>query len=123
MPDTSMTIPAIYQRIAARTTIQPSGCLYWTGAVSQSGWRGVFYPVMRVRGQYWRINRLLCCLAEADAYPVVVNLPEFLEYLNRLHRGDDASHTCDHASCVNGDHVIWQSHRLNIQDAAQRRRA
>ncbi len=114
---------SLYAYIAGRSILEPTGCLRWTGAMSQSGWRGVFYPVMRFHG-YWRINRLLCCLQEASLLECTAStLPATLWALNTHHAGDEASHTCDLAACVNGDHLAWQSHRQNVIDQAARRQA
>lgn len=119
---TARAVEALYERIAARASfVASSGCLKWDGALSQSGWRAVFYPALRIGPRIWRVNRLVLCLGELDV--VVGALPEALARVNALHVGQEASHTCDNSECVNSKHLEWQGHQANVQEQTARRHA
>jgi len=98
----------------AKVVIEPSGCWRWTGALSLSGRRKVRYPALRWAGHIWRVNRLLLVAAVAPL--------DLLWQTNREFFADyDASHTCDHAWCVNPDHLCWETHCANVQNQAKRK--
>lgn len=113
-------------RILSRVIVQPDGCWRWTGAMSQSGWRGCFYPVMFIGGaaknggRLWRVNRLVLTF-----YTLVKRSEETrAEYLQRAiaaYVEYEASHSCDHSYCVNPEHLVWESHPENVTQQARRR--
>lgn len=126
---TVTTIEALWLSMGQRSRFDAAtGCLRWTGAMSQSGYRGVFYPVLRLggrKGKMWRVNRLALCLAEVESLdPTLtgVALTTALEEVNRRHRHRESSHECDEARCVLAAHLRWRGHRDNVQDQAARRR-
>lgn len=105
-------------------------CWRFTGAHSQSGRRGCFYPVIREghgSRRVWRVNRLTLILYQGPL--VVLRDPgePFIEWLSRARRfyaGDDASHeVCDRGTCSNPAHLEFTSHAMNLRGQASRRAA
>ncbi len=117
---------SILRRLLAKVKLDPTtGCWLWQGAMSQSGWRGVFYPVARAYGTLWRLNRLMLILREGpDLLPRAPDQPwpEWLAAAARLVAGREAAHTCDTAQCVNPAHLEWKGHRANVQEQKARQR-
>ncbi len=109
-----------------------TACWKWTGAHSQSGWRGVFYPSFSLPngtrgGLRVRVNRLLILLFHArtiEQVPVESG-EQWVAWLiraNVYHRHVEASHECDRAWCVNPDHLRWRIHAENVASQTHRRR-
>lgn len=114
----------VWRVLQRRVTILPSGCWYYHGAHSQSGGRGVFYPVLRLGPTVWRLNRLMLILCWGNVrYPRLVEEPLFawLQRVNQAYRADEASHTCDQAWCIAPLHLEWRDHRANIAEQRLRR--
>ena len=128
-PDVSFVSPSPVRlyllRFLARITLDPAtGCWNWTGAMSQSGRRGVFYPAGKVFGRYWRLNRfvLICFHGFRD----VPRLPtdswsDWLDRTRRFYAPFDASHSCDNARCLNPRHLVFESHVANVTGQTARR--
>lgn len=103
-------------------------CRFWTGAHSQSGGRGVFYPCWQFDGVTWRINRLVLLLDELPPHPepwTVLGLGAALLAANRLHLAEDASHidSCQEARCIRREHLFWEDHAANAARVGSARRA
>lgn len=115
---------AIWAYVGARITISPTGCWIWAGALSQSGGRGVFYPVMRLDRRMVRIPRLVLYLGARATHPQRdgETFRQWLSRVRRAHVWAEASHRCDHSTCVNPQHLGWETHRDNVQGQANRRR-
>lgn len=116
-------VDTLQARIAAYTRTSGTGCRFWQGAVSQSGFRGCFYPVLRVGARVWRVNRLVKILAAVEETPPHPEEPlgAWLDRINDQHAGLDASHSCDQSLCVAGEHLAWETHRFNVRAQARRR--
>lgn len=127
-----LTRDLLLRRILRKVTLNLStGCWLYRGAHSQSGYRGVFYPCVRLGSRsdgtrrVWRLNRLMAMLYHGPA-----DLPQrteepFLGWLERLrvyYQGMDASHGCDHAGCINPEHLSFAGHRANVQEQQERKR-
>lgn len=110
--------------------IDYTACHLWSGSHSQSGYRGVFYPILRGNKYHgWpvlRVNRLVLIL---EYGPVEVP-PEPDESFDtwfaralKHYAGLEASHTCDNSMCVNFTHLEWKGHADNVATQVARRRA
>lgn len=124
-----MTGADLLFNLVTRITLDPvTECWNWTGALSQSGWRGVFYPAVRVGfppRRVWRVNRLILILYTGPKeYPQWPEepFPAYLERLRACYQHAEAAHSCDHSLCINPEHLEWKGHRDNIQEQAARRR-
>lgn len=118
---------ALLLRLLSRVQIDPvTQCWNWTGALSQSGWRGVFYAAGWAHGRVWRLNRLiLICYEGIDGEFRVApeeSWEDWLERARRYYQGVEAAHTCDNAKCINPQHLEWKGHRANISEQVARRR-
>ena len=111
-------------RIAQKSWTHPNGCQQWAGALSQSGGRGVFYPVLWVAGRVHRVARLVLILEGRKAFPPLPGegLGAYLARATGYYAGREAAHTCDNARCVDGAHLTWRSHQANIAEQVERRR-
>lgn len=108
------------------TAIDFEACHLWRGAHSQSGRRGVFYPVISWGRKCRRVNRLVLILQYGPADLPAVPGEAFDTWLARAlayYAGWEASHTCDNALCVNFTHLEWKGHAENIASQVARRRA
>lgn len=106
----------------------PDACWPFVGAQSRGSRRETTYGSLQEAGRgskVWRVNRLVLLLEEI---PFEVCWSE-AELLRWLHLADgqrdlqDAAHTCDFGPCGNPSHLQWESHRMNVQAQAARRRA
>ncbi len=105
----------------------PDACWPFRGAQSRGQGRETTYGSLR-EGRpskvIWRVNRLVLLLEEI---PLEICWSEG-ELLRWLHLADhqraeqDAAHSCDHGPCGNPSHLGGESHRMNVQEQAQRRR-
>lgn len=103
-------------------------CRYWSGAHSQSGGRGVFYPCYQFDGVTWRINRLVLLLEELPPHPepwTILGLGKALLELNLRHLDEDASHipACQDARCIRREHLAWEPPKDNRARREMRPRA
>ncbi len=105
----------------------PESCWPFKGAQSRGSGRETTYGSIREgkRGsKAWRVNRLVLRLEEIPL-EVCWDEGELLRWLalaDLQHDLEDAAHGCDHSQCGNPAHLEWQSHRMNVQEQAQRRR-
>ena len=115
---TPQTTHDLLRYLLHRITIDArTGCWTWTRACSQSGWRAVWYPVVRVGRTLYRVNRLTLLLHQAQAHPPQEGESPvaWVARVNALYAGQEASHTCDHSRCVNPHHLTWLSFFFRIR--------
>jgi hypothetical protein len=93
---------AIVARVLKRTTLSPSGCLLWLGAVNSAG-----YPTMRLGREVVLVTRFL--LAHT---------------VRPFKRAELACHECDTPRCIriHEQHVHHGTYSRNLKDAWARRR-
>lgn len=116
-----MTLAVLIERIAAKVTPNKRGCLLWNGAMSQSGWRGTFYPVIRIGKKVVRVNRLVLLLDDvSDNGRDVI---ESIEEAAKRYVGVESSHGCDDSRCIRRKHLEWKTHADNIGEQVERRRS
>lgn len=114
------TAAEVRASLHAKSKPGPGGCRLWTGALSQSGWRAVWYPAVWAVGRTWRVNRLVLLLDDLDPG---TPFAEALARAARARKGDEAAHACDTAGCISRAHLDWKSHRANVVEQAERRAA
>lgn len=116
-----MTLAVLKERIAAKVKPNKRGCLLWSGAVSQSGWRSTFYPVIRIGKNIVRVNRLVLLLD--DVIDNGGDVIELIEEAAKRYVGVESSHGCDDSRCIRRKHLEWKTHADNIGEQVERRRA
>jgi hypothetical protein len=84
--------------ILARTTLTPSGCMEWQGAMTKRG-----YAKIKYGRETWCGHRLV-------------------KFLQTGLIGAVALHHCDNRKCVNPDHVSWGTQKENIRDMVMKGR-
>jgi len=115
-----MTLADIRNKIASKARLNKRGCLIWNGAMSQSGWRGTFYPVMRLGTKTVRLNRLVLLLNDVDGLDALDALYVIAEAA-KLRNGVESSHECDDSRCIRPEHLAWKTHAYNISEQVARR--
>lgn len=114
---------SLIERILRRVKVTPSGCWEWTGAMSQSGYRGVFYPHIKLRGRNWRLNRLMLILHRGLTDVPRHDTESWSDWLDRCrthYNGVESSHACDNARCIHPLHLDWKTHHENIAEQVDR---
>lgn len=121
VPPVALSALAVLRaRLAARQKppIGDHGCQFWLGAHSQSGNRGVFYPVLQVGAKLYRVNRLVLLLEDLPPEAASwdrVQLIQGLLALGRARHHFDASHVvCQEARCTTRAHIDWETHKANV---------
>jgi hypothetical protein len=105
----------------------PDACWPFKGAQSRGSGRETTYGNLQEGGRgsrNWRVNRLVLLLEEIPL-EICDSEEELLRWLGVAdrQRGDqDAAHSCDHGPCGNPGHLAWESHRMNVQEQAARKR-
>lgn len=100
-------------------------CHTWEGSASRSGYRTVCYPTLKYRGKMYRVNRLVLILEYGTQDIPRHSWETFDQWFARAleyYKHREASHSCDHAPCVNFTHLEWKGHRANVQEQVARRR-
>lgn len=105
----------------------PDACWPFRGAQSRGAGRETTYGSISQGGKrckVWRVNRLVLLLEEIplEACWSEGELLRWLHLADRQRDLQDAAHTCDNGPCGNPQHLQWESHRVNVQMQAQRRR-
>lgn len=94
------------------------GCQFWLGAHSQSGYRGVFYPVLQVGAKLYRVNRLVLLLEDLPPEAAQMDRVQLIQALTALGRARhhfDTSHVvCQEARCTTRAHLDWETHQANV---------
>lgn len=89
-------------RLAPKTRIDPlSGCHIWEGACNRDG-----YPRLSVLGKTQLLHRFL-----------------WIARYGPIPSGMVLCHRCDERRCINPDHHFVGTHRANMDDMMQKRRA
>lgn len=106
----------------------PDACWPFRGAQSRGSGRETVYGNLQEgkRGsRNWRVNRLVLLLEEIPLEECwsEEELLRWLGIADRQRGDQDAAHTCDWGLCGNPGHLEWQSHRMNVQEQAARKRA
>lgn len=95
-----MSEQGLLRKIERRVSLDPSGCLNWTGSTDSYG-----YGQMKWRGRTRLVHRL--------AYWIFGNKPP---------TGLSVLHTCDNRRCINPNHLYLGTQRENMRDMVVRRR-
>ena len=121
---------ALLDRLHAKldTSGGPDACWPFRGAQSRGSRRETTYGSITegpAGSKRWRVNRLVLLLEELPEEAFKQGEGVFLRWLH-LADGqrdlEDAAHTCDYGPCGNPKHLQWESHRVNVQEQAARRR-
>lgn len=105
----------------------PDACWPFRGAQSRGSGRETTYGSLQEAGRgskVWRVNRLVLLLEELplEECGSEGELLRWLRLADRQHDLEDAAHSCDYGPCGNPSHLQWESHRMNVQEQARRRR-
>lgn len=93
-----------YSRIMAQIEIQPNGCWWWTGLLSDQG-----YARIRINRRTVKVHRVL--------YEIVKGaIPDGLDLDHECHdpRTCLGGITCLHRRCINPDHLAPASRSVNV---------
>ena len=104
-PNRKISIDELPASVRARIKIDSSGCWLWKMAKSGRV-RKKEYGIIKYKGKRWQAHRLLYVLL-----------------IGKIPKDAFLMHSCDIPACINPDHLMPASPRINFDDMVSKSRA